>query len=94
MQDYGFKYKLGDCVSPLGVRTLGHQPPGRQFQVVTQLLVAGPAREERIYYIHPVHSPGKRSSSSLDTLRVQEEHLAPWSGPGCRTTNRPYGEGE
>ena len=94
MRDYGFKYKLGDLVTPVGFLTPVRQPTVQQFQVVTQLLVAGPAREERVYYIHPIHDPEEQPSSSRDTLRVQEEYLAPWSGKGCRTTSSPYGQRE
>jgi len=82
MRDYGFKYKLGDLVTPVGSLTPVRQPSAQPFRVVTQLLVAGPVCEEHIYFIHPVHGPEEQPSSSRNAVRVQEEHLAPWSGNG------------
>ena len=82
MRDYGFKYKLGDFVTPVRLVTSVRQPTVSQFQVVTQLLIAGPACEERVYLIHPVHGAEEQPSSPHDTLRVQEEHLTPWSENG------------
>ena len=79
MRDAGFKYKVGDLVTHVGFLKPVRQPRVPRFRIVTQTLIAGPASTQRMYTICPVHGADEPPSSSLDTLRVQEEHLALWS---------------
>jgi hypothetical protein len=77
MHNQGFKYKVGEVVTHMGFLKPIRQPTVQQFVVVTQTLVTGPGGAQRFYYIRPAGRSGTQSQSTLDTLRVQEQHLAP-----------------
>lgn len=79
MRDFGFKYQVGDVVTPVGFLKPVRQPAVQQFQVMPQTLIAGPACSQRVYGVCPlshVYEPGKGTAY----LRVQEEHLVLWPG--------------
>lgn len=77
MHNPGFKYKVGEVVTHMGFLKPIHQPTVQRFVIVTQTLVAGPGGAQRFYYVRPAGRSETRSQSTPDTLRVQEEHLAP-----------------
>ena len=77
MTNRGFRYKVGEVVTHVGFLKPLRQPTVQRFQVVTQTLVAGPGGFQRFYYVRPTETHGQHPPVTSDTLRVQEEHLAP-----------------
>jgi hypothetical protein len=77
MSNQGFKYKVGEVVTHVGFLKPVRQPTVQRFEIVTQTLVAGPGGSHRFYYVRPAGRPGSRLGSVSDTLRVQEDLLAP-----------------
>ena len=77
MHNQGFRYKVGEVVTHMGFLKPIRQPTLQRFVIVTQTLVAGPGGAQRFYYVRPAGRCGTQSQSTPDTLRVQEEHLAP-----------------
>jgi hypothetical protein len=76
MRNPGFKYNVGDVVTHVGFLKPIRRPTIQRFIVVTRTLVAGPGGSQRIYYVRPAREQERQLSSTPDTLRVHEEHLA------------------
>jgi hypothetical protein len=78
MRDDGFKYQPGDIVTHVGFLKPTRHPAAPRFQVIAQTLEMAPHGPQRYYYIRPAASHTSGAEGTIDTLRVQEDHLTPF----------------
>ena len=76
MRDDGFKYQPGDIVTHVGFLKPTRHPAVPRFQVIAQTLEMAPHGPQRYYYIRPAASRNSGGEGTIDTIRVQEDHLA------------------